>query len=113
MDSKSDVLALLPQDVDELRYGILALRNSQPVARNDDDILGIDHGLDSFIDLPFGMRARDLHRFAGARAARAETTQDDIRQAPIHGLLRKGEASLGSVQAISYPIPEYVELPIE
>ena len=87
VNSESDVLALLLEDGDNLGNGVLALGNGQTVAGNVDDVLGLGHGLDGVVDLPFGVGSGDLHGLAASRGAGAKAAEDDVGEAAVHGLV--------------------------
>ena len=55
---------LLPENVDNLCNGILALGDGQTVAGHDDDVPRVNHGLHGLFSGPFRGSASDLHRLA-------------------------------------------------
>ena len=63
---------------------ILTLGNSQTVSWNNDDVLGVDHGVNSVIYSPFSMFTSDLHRLASSSSRGTKSTQDYIRQRSVH-----------------------------
>ena len=86
MDSESNVLSLLLEDGDDFGDRVLALGDGQSVSGYDDDVLGLGHGLHGLVDLPFGVSSGDLHRLAAGGRAGAESAENDVGQASVHGL---------------------------
>merc|ERR1719391_264928 len=47
VDTESNVLALLPENVDNFSHRVLSLGHSQTVAGHNDDVLRVSHGLEN------------------------------------------------------------------
>merc|ERR550519_3014581 len=82
--STSQTVAV-PVETNHLGHGVLTLSNSQTVAGNDDDVLGVGDGLDSLVNIPDSSSSCDLHGFASAGVSGTETSEDNVGQRPVHG----------------------------
>ena len=97
MDAKLDILALLLEQRDHLRHGVLALgygkavpgrgwrsrsKRMSALPRHDDDVPGVRDGLDRLLDVPDSGSTGDLLGLASTSARSSEPSQDDVRKRP-------------------------------
>merc|ERR1711868_10836 len=85
VDSESDILTLLSQQGDHLGNWVLALGNSEAVAGDDDDVLGVNHGGNGLVVVPDSGSSGDLHGLAGSGVSGSESSKDDVGKRSVHG----------------------------
>ena len=85
MDTKSHIFTLLFQDINHFSHGILSLGHSQTISGDNDNVLGLNHGVDGIITSPLSVFAGDGHGLTAASGGGAKPAQDDVGQGPVHG----------------------------
>lgn len=88
VNSKSDILSLLPQVVHHFSDGILGLSNAETVTWDNDDVLGVGNVFCTAGYVHLSVCASDLHGLATSVGLGTNvcTAQDDVSEGPVHGL---------------------------